>query len=508
MSENSPKNHLDEHENLADLPSGEVPTGSDAESRYYDLNAGNENLTHWKLEHALRELIANALDEQRETETESIEVFWDEGGRLHIRDYGRGLEESHLVVGGAKLKEKDSNAIGHFDAGLKDALSVFYRDKIKVEFHSKHLYSQRLAWREKGENTKTIHVELKPVPDSSFVGTEFSLEGIPTASVDKATSLFLFFQDRKPIEVVKDDSGGILGEIYEAVSGESYLYVNGQQMSEAKNFLFSYNLLNVSGRVKSAPGRDRQLRTFEPYKKQIVKLLRNAKSTTVIDALVEDLERPRDQSHEEQAWTEVRLIASENRHSKGTNFVYITHEELKSLSAYDREIAEGFGYEFSEPMTLTEMRSFLSKFPDAKTLETIRKDYDQGFEFEWVEPQDLSDDELSNFTLAVESAKRTLSEGGLKHDFTVRVSETLMVSSSGIDTLGLWCPDEREIVLKRSVLLDLQQTYITVFHEFAHAQHGYSDNTRDFEDDLGDMIGLLAMALFSNSSTGEASSDQ
>jgi len=478
---------------------GSAPMDSDAEPRYYDLNSGNENLTHWELEHALREIIANALDEQRQTGTAPIEVFWDEAGKLNIRDYGRGLQESHLVVGGAKLKEKDSNAIGHFDAGLKDALSVFYRDKIRVEFRSKYLYSQRLTWRTKGENTETIHVELEPIPDSSFVGTEFILDGISTATVDRAKSLFLFFQDTEPIEIVKDDSGGVMGEIYEAASGEAYLYVNGQQMSEAKNFLFSYNLLNVPGRVKSAPGRDRQLRTFEPYKKQIVKLLRNAKSSTVIDALVEDFEKPRDQSHEEQAWTEVRLIASENRHSKGTNLVYITHQELMALSDNDREMAEDLGYEFAEPMTETEVRSLLNRYPEANTLDSVREQYDRSFEFTLVETEELSKPELHNLTIATENAKRMLSGAGLKHDFPVLVSETLRITTFGGDTDGVWRPIERDIVLKRSVLQDLKRTYIVIFHELAHAQNGHSDNTRDFENDLEDAIGILAMALFSDS---------
>lgn len=469
-----------------------------SELRYYDLNSGDENLSHWELKHALRELIANALDEQRETETDPIEVFWDEEGKLHIRDYGRGLQESHLVVGGARLKEKNSNAIGHFDAGLKDALSVFYREKIKIEFRSRYLYSQKLVWKSKGENTETIHVELKPIPDRSFVGTEFILEGIPVEAVDEAKSLFLAFQDRESVEIVKDDSGGVIGELYEAESGSAYLYVNGQQMSEAKDFLFSYNLLNVPKNVKSAPGRDRQLRTFDPYKKQIVKLLRHAKSTAVIDALVEELEQPRDQRHEELAWTEVRVIASENRQSQGAKLVYITRQELIELSASDRELADDFGYDFAE-MTETELRALRKSHPEAKTLEDLREEYSQSFQFLWISPEELSETERHNLTVATENAKRVLSAARLKHDIPILVSETVMDTVSSGDTNGVWRPEKRDIVIRRSVLRDLRLTYIVIFHELAHAQNSYSDNTRDFENDLGDVIGLLAMDLFSES---------
>ncbi len=58
--------------------------------REFDLNI-ERVLENWKVAHALREVIANALDEQALTGTREPEIFRDAEGRWHIRDWGRGL---------------------------------------------------------------------------------------------------------------------------------------------------------------------------------------------------------------------------------------------------------------------------------------------------------------------------------------------------------------------------------------------------------------------------------
>ena len=55
--------------------------------RIFDLNI-EQVLEHWGLEHALREIIANALDEKKITDTQEIKIFKDLTGNWHIRDYG------------------------------------------------------------------------------------------------------------------------------------------------------------------------------------------------------------------------------------------------------------------------------------------------------------------------------------------------------------------------------------------------------------------------------------
>jgi len=48
-------------------------------------------LEAWEESDGIRELIANALDEQALTDTRPVDIFQGDGGRWHVRDYGRGL---------------------------------------------------------------------------------------------------------------------------------------------------------------------------------------------------------------------------------------------------------------------------------------------------------------------------------------------------------------------------------------------------------------------------------
>ena len=96
----------------------------------FDLNI-EKVLEHWGVEHAIREIIANALDEMTLTGTKEIEISYSDGV-CHIRDYGRGLQYIHFTQNENKEKLVATNLIGKFGVGLKDALGVFYRNHIGV----------------------------------------------------------------------------------------------------------------------------------------------------------------------------------------------------------------------------------------------------------------------------------------------------------------------------------------------------------------------------------------
>ena len=53
--------------------------------REFDLNI-EKVLENWTVAHAIREIIANALDEQIITKTKDIQIYQDEKGDWHIRD--------------------------------------------------------------------------------------------------------------------------------------------------------------------------------------------------------------------------------------------------------------------------------------------------------------------------------------------------------------------------------------------------------------------------------------
>jgi len=64
--------------------------------RAFDLNI-EKVLESWSVSHALREIIANALDERALTGTAPIEISRVRSGAWRIRDFGRGLRIEHLT---------------------------------------------------------------------------------------------------------------------------------------------------------------------------------------------------------------------------------------------------------------------------------------------------------------------------------------------------------------------------------------------------------------------------
>jgi len=65
-------------------------------TKKFDLNI-ERILEDWEVYHAIREVIANAIDEQVLTKTEPIKIWKDKEGKWHIRDFGRGLKYEHLT---------------------------------------------------------------------------------------------------------------------------------------------------------------------------------------------------------------------------------------------------------------------------------------------------------------------------------------------------------------------------------------------------------------------------
>ena len=61
---------------------------------YFDLNIGENYLSDWSASLALREIIANALDEQGE---KNIKAEITKDGLIIIKDWGRGLKPEHFI---------------------------------------------------------------------------------------------------------------------------------------------------------------------------------------------------------------------------------------------------------------------------------------------------------------------------------------------------------------------------------------------------------------------------
>ena len=83
------------------------------ELRKFDLNV-EKVLENWEISHAIREIIANALDEQVLTNSTEIQIYKDGNGSWHIRDAGRGLKYQHFTQNENKEKLDHEGLIGRF----------------------------------------------------------------------------------------------------------------------------------------------------------------------------------------------------------------------------------------------------------------------------------------------------------------------------------------------------------------------------------------------------------
>ena len=103
--------------------------------RKFDLNI-EEVLEDWEIYHGVREIIANAIDEQVLSNTQDIEIQ-KEKNCFVIRDYGRGIRYEHLTQNENEKLSNPELVIGKFGVGLKDAMATFDRHKINIMIKSK-----------------------------------------------------------------------------------------------------------------------------------------------------------------------------------------------------------------------------------------------------------------------------------------------------------------------------------------------------------------------------------
>ncbi len=144
--------------------------------KLFDLNI-EEVLENWEVEHALREVIANALDEQVLTNSSEIKIF-KKRGCWHIRDFGRGLQIEHFTLNENPEKLNAlSGVIGKFGVGLKDALATFHRRNVDVYIRSSYgTYRLRKVEKYNFGDIVTLHVEYDDSP-TGVRGTEFVFRG-------------------------------------------------------------------------------------------------------------------------------------------------------------------------------------------------------------------------------------------------------------------------------------------------------------------------------------------
>lgn len=95
--------------------------------------------------------------------------------------------------------------------------------------------------------------------------------------------------------------------------------------------------------------------------------------------------------------------------------------------------------------------------------------------------------------------------GGLPDNVrTIHLAEMIQFKSDDKCTYGCFRPVEEDIVISRHLLLRPEAFLGVLCHELAHAKSDANDISKDFEDELTNMLGYIAYALVGLSDNNES----
>jgi hypothetical protein len=456
----------------------------------FDLNI-DKILENWELPHAIRELIANAIDESVITSTKAPEIYRDENGWWHVRDYGRGLRYQDLIESENPEKLNHPGVIGKFGIGLKDALATFERKGVRVLLKSRQGdVSLARVTKHSFEDIVTLHATIDPPSVPDIVGTDCALYGVSDDDVAAAKTLFLRFCNPTVLDETK------FGAVLKCAEAAGAIFINGMKVAEEPNFLFSYNITSVTASIKKALNRERQNLGRSAYSERVRAMLLATRAPEVAQALAEDLQKiSLGTAHDELAWLDVQEHAVKLLNSV-RKVLFVNSAEIVARPDLI-EAAKATGFQIlSVPENLTRRiggTMDVSGKPITE-LQAFITQHNASFEFTWIDPSTLSAAEQINW-----SQRNRILEliGGRPAAVReIKISATMQPSAcSSRETEGLWDPNHGWIIIKRSELASLESLAGTLLHEALHAKYGLSDVSRDFETYLTRLCGSLASVI-------------
>ncbi len=454
--------------------------------KQFDLNI-EKILEDWDVSHALREVIANAIDEQTLTNTTDVEIKVDNKGDWHIRDYGRGLRYDHLTQNENKEKLSSSKTIGKFGIGLKDALATFDRNNVEVLIKSRYGNITLGTIQKHGfQDVKTLHAFISEASDHNFEGTEFILKGVTEEEISRAMDLFLKFSGETILDETK------YGKILKKKLDSGRIYINGVKVAEEENFLFSYDITSLSESIRKALNRERSNVGRTAYSERVRAILIMSGNKGIANILSEDLKNfDSGKIHDELKWIDVQEHAVKILNSS-EKVVFLTPSEMISETTMVDE-AKLAGYRIvTIPDNLKE-RIKNQRDIEGEPIRDLGRftfEYNENFDFKFVEYDMLTGSEQKVFDKTDKIF--TIIGGKPKIIREIKISETMRAKlSSFVEDSGLWDPDKNWIIIKRDTLSSLAEFSGTILHEVVHAISGAGDVTRDFELELTDLIGKV-----------------
>lgn len=453
----------------------------------FDLNIGTV-LEHWTVAFAVREIIANALDEQAITATAEPTITTDADGRWHIADGGRGLRYEHLTQDESSEKRRYPEVIGQFGMGLKDALAVFDRRGVGVEVRSPHgdITTSRRP-KDQFADVVTLHAIVGPPCEPGRTGTDVVLSAVTDDDIEQAKRFFLRYSDEQTLEATR------YGQVLRTAAGErpARVCVKGLLVAEEENFLFSYNITDLSAPLRRALSRERANVGRGAYSERVKAILQQCTSAAVAGPLTTDLATSGRQ-HDELGWRDVALHACRalGAHDK---VVFITSRQLEEGSPQVR-YAKQEGYRLV--VVPDDIAVRLAGLTDLSgqpivDLHRYRQSWNDSFSFSLVDPADLTPAERRVHSLTEPAATVAGFDLARLGVTDVLVSETMRLSETGHEVVGVWDPTSGRVIVRRDQLANPRSYCATLLHELGHARSHATDASLEFEVELTRIIGSV-----------------
>jgi len=442
---------------------------------------------------AIREVIANALDEQALTGTAEPRIVKRRDG-WHITDYGRGLRYQHLTQNESPEKRRKANlVVGKFGVGLKDALATFHRRGIEVAIRSPYGdITLRRAAKKDFADVKTLHAAISRASDPKRRGTDFALQGLADADMAAARDYFLRFAGDEELE--RTPLGSILKRPDE---DPARIYVKGVRVALEEQFLFSYNITSTTAQLQRALNRERTNVGRTAYQDRVKAILLKAKSGGVAEELVKDLTRiPLGTNHDEVTWLDVQEQAVRILAARGKT-VFVSAQQMFTMGSTVQE-ARGDGYK-----VIVIPDRLLARVPKLRDINGnpildisgFIQAWNASFSYEFLDPATLNKSERVSWEILPQLVR--LAGDHARRVKEVRISNTMRLDEGAYETEGVW--DSPTIVIKRSVLDSPRHFARVVLHEIAHASSGANHGSLAFMAAIDDLAGLAAVEALTSS---------
>jgi hypothetical protein len=430
----------------------------------------------WTIRDAIREIIQNALDTGTKINIKPCVLDADGKVKFCVADNGVGIKLSDFIIGRSSKRE-NNKVIGQFGEGLKIGCLVLAREGRQVSILSlnkKYIFSIQYdgTWQEK---LLTIDIDDSPTEQ---IGTSVILE-CSQEEMQTATSLFLALN---PLKVIDNGRGTFKGS-YEIIDGNpGIVWVNGLAVTKV-DAVYGYKFKD-----KDLVNRDRTAINTSAIKSAVAKALSATYSRDIIRNLLTIGSR---KAEDGKTPAEFDVMFTPNRNTwrsvvremYGTKVCRSSGNPKVDLAAIEKNwvvLALPWSFNYSLKNILPDATQVLK---DNKKIVPLSR---------------LSASDREFFDKGKRIADEIAGEAGLKV-YPVKIfidnEKKNEARLFNFNQTGYYLNGVAGICLETIKSHDIGKMVGTLMHEYTHGTCGHEDNSRDFENDLTDIVASLGLAL-------------